>query len=346
MHTRIATSLSVMLSLTSAQSNAQTVRDVFKHVNQAVVVIYTAERTIEQNDPTQLVSVGGVGSGFLISHNGDVMTAAHVVHAADRIVVQFQSGERIPARVVGSDPSADVALLKLEHRPTGVVPVTLGNSDLAEIGDEVFIIGAPLGVSHTLTVGHISARRTPNRTIGGMYRAEFLQTDAAINQGNSGGPMFNMNGEAIGIVSHIISQTGGFTGLGFVVTSNVAKDLLIDNPSPTLGIDGVWLSEALAAALNVPQKSGVLVQRVARGSLGEELGLRGGGLSISIGEQSLIVGGDVLLETLGVQMDGTIESFDRIRQLAQGLRPGDRITVTVLRAGQQMELTGIYAPRF
>jgi serine protease Do len=346
MYAQVAASLSVMLALTSAQICAQTVGDVFKRVNRAVVVIYTAERTIQQDDPTQLVSVGGVGSGFLISHNGEVMTAAHVVHAADRIVVEFESGERIPARVVASDPSADVALLKLDQRPTGAVPVGLGDSDLAEIGDEVFIIGAPLGVSHTLTVGHISARRTPNRTIGGMYRAEFLQTDAAINQGNSGGPMFNMNGEVIGIVSHIISQTGGFTGLGFVVTSNVAKDLLIDNPVPTLGIDGVWLSEALAAALNVPQKSGVLVQRVARGSLGEELGLRGGELSISIGDQNLIVGGDVILETLGVQMDGTIESFDRIRQTARGLRPGDPITVAVLRAGQRIELTGVYVPHF
>ncbi len=345
MHTRVTLSLSIALLL-SAQSHAQTVGEVFKRVNQAVVVIFTAERTIQQEDPTQLVSVGGVGSGFLISHNGDVMTAAHVVHAADRIVVQFKSGERIPARVVASDPSADVALLKLDQRPTGVVPVNLGDSDLAEVGDEVFIIGAPLGVSHTLTVGHISARRTPNRTIGGMYRAEFLQTDAAINQGNSGGPMFNMDGEVIGIVSYIISQTGGFTGLGFVVTSNVAQDLLIDNPSPTLGLDGVWLNETLAAALNVPQKSGVLVQRVAQGSLGDEMGIKGGSLSISIGEQTLIVGGDVILEALGIPMDGTVNGFDRLTEVAQRLRPGDPITVTVLRAGRRIELTGTYVPRF
>jgi S1-C subfamily serine protease len=179
-----------------------------------------------------------------------------------------------------------------------------------------------------------------------MYRAEFLQTDAAINQGNSGGPMFNMNGEVIGIVSHIISQTGGFTGLGFVVTSNVAKDILIDNPSPWMGLDGVWLTEALAAVLNVPQKSGVLVQRVAQGSLGDEMGLRGGELSISIGDQHLIVGGDVILEALGVQLDGTIEGYDLLTEMAQRLRPGEAITVFVLRAGQIIELTGTYKPRF
>jgi S1-C subfamily serine protease len=129
MYSLRAIALSVMLVGLSAQGYAQTVGDVFKRVNQAVVVIYTAERTIQQDDPTQLVSVGGIGSGFLISHTGEVMTAAHVVRAADKIVVQFKSGERIPANVVASDPSADVALLKLEQRPTGVVPVNLVDSE-------------------------------------------------------------------------------------------------------------------------------------------------------------------------------------------------------------------------
>ncbi|MCH7475321.1 MAG: trypsin-like peptidase domain-containing protein [Gemmatimonadetes bacterium] len=328
-----------------SQAQAQSVSDVFKRVNRSVVVVYTSERTLASGAPGQFVDIGGLGSGVLVSNNGEVLTAAHVVQSAERVMVQFTTGERIAARVLGSVPSADLALLRLEHRPSGVVPATLGNSDSVEVGDQVLVIGSPLGVSHTLTVGHVSGRRQLNRTMGAVFQAELLQTDAAINQGNSGGPMFNMAGEVIGIVSHIISQSGGSEGLGFVVTSNMARDLLLEGTSLWSGIDGFQLSEGLALILNVPPPStGLLVQRVARGSLGERLGLEGGTVSATISGEDLILGGDIVLTFQGIAI-AAATSEEQLRAAVASLKPGDRIVVTVLRAGAVTTLTTTFVLR-
>ncbi len=127
-----------------SQAQAQSVSDVFKRVNRSVVVVFTSERTLASGAPGQFVDIGGLGSGVLVSDNGEVLTAAHVVQSADRVMVQFPSGERIEARVLGSAPSADLALLRLAHRPTGVPPVPIGNSDSVEIGDQVLFICSPL----------------------------------------------------------------------------------------------------------------------------------------------------------------------------------------------------------
>ena len=326
-----------------SQAQAQSVSDVFKRVNRSVVVVYTSERTLASGEPGQFVDIGGLGSGVLVSNNGEVLTAAHVVQNAERVMVQFPSGELIEARVLGSVPSADLALLRLEHRPIGVLPVPLGNSDSVEVGDQVLVIGSPLGVSHTLTVGHVSGRRQLNRTMGAVFQAELLQTDAAINQGNSGGPMFNMAGEVIGIVSHIISQSGGSEGLGFVVTSNMARDLLLEGTPLWSGIDGFQLSEGLALILNVPPPStGLLVQRVARGSLGERLGLEGGTVSATISDEDLILGGDIVLTFQGIAI-AAATSEEQLRAAVRNLKPGDRIVVTVLRAGAVTTLTTTFA---
>ena len=349
MHARNVVSLAAAaLTLAAMPARAQTLAELFRRVSQAVVVIYTAERTVVEEAPDQLVSIGGMGSGFLFSDRGEVMTAAHVVQAADRVLVEFATGERIRAQVLSSNPSADVALLQLEHRPTGVTPVRLGDSDSAQVGDQVFIIGAPLGVSHTLTVGHVSARRQPRSAVGGLINAELLQTDAAINQGNSGGPMFNMSGEVIGIVSHIISQTGGFTGLGFVVTSNVAREILLERPPLWSGVEFYNIPEDLGKILNVPAPhTGMLVQRVARQSLGEQLGLRGGVLALPVpgSERQLILGGDIVLSFQGIRFDGTDGALDRIDAALNSLRPGSPITLVILREGEQLELSVPYAPR-
>jgi S1-C subfamily serine protease len=147
-----------------------------------------------------------------------------------------------------------------------------------QIGEQVFVVGAPLGITHTLTVGHLSARHKPNATFSGMLTAEFFQTDAAINRGNSGGPMFDLKGEVIGIVSSILSQSGGSDGLGFAATSNIARRLLLDEPSVWSGLDGYLLIGEAARAFNLPVgfEAGLLVQRVALGSPADQLGVRGG----------------------------------------------------------------------
>ena len=236
-----------------AQASPETLSDVFDRVYRAVVVVRATERDVPSEPGEPGGSVSRFGSGVLVSRDGRILTAAHLVHAASEIEVRFWNGQHARARVLSSAPVARLA-----------------DSDRARIGDQVFIVGAPDGLTHTLTVGHISGRQKPGPTVAGFVHAEFLQTDAAINQGNSGGPMLSMAGEVLGVVSHIISKSGGFEGLGFVVASNVARELLLP-------------------------EAGVLIQRVVENSFAARLGLRGGFVKATIGDRTLIVGGDVVL---------------------------------------------------
>ena len=315
---------------------AQTVGQVFQRVNASVVVIRTKERAVTAQG--QAASESGVGSGVLIAADGKVITAAHVVQTADEITVEFLSGEAIGARVVASEPEADVSLLQLERPPARPVVARMGDSEKVQIGDQAFIVGAPYGISHTLTVGHISARHKPNTVYSAMSRAEFLQTDAAINQGNSGGPMFSMQGEVIGIVSHIISKSGGFEGLGFVVTSNLARRLLLEQRSFWTGLSGYVLAGELARVFNIPQPVGLLIQRVAKNSPAEHAGLRASTIPATIDGKALLVGGDIILKVAGIEVADQ-SSYDKIQAVISRGRSGDVVKVTVLRDGRQVELT-------
>ncbi len=322
-------------------ADAETLSSAFKRVHSSVVVIQTEHQEVVTGPNTQPVNLRGLGSGVLISRDGKVMTAAHVVQTADDIRVHFKSGEIVSATVVSSDPAADVALLKVERVPARSVVAKLGDSDRAEVGDQVFVVGAPAGMSYTMTVGHISAKRMANAVYGDMLRGEFLQTDAAINPGNSGGPMFNRAGEVIGIASYIISKSGGFEGLGFVVTSNMARRLLLERNSFWGGVEGFLLTGHLAQVFNVPQKAGLLIQRVAKRSPAARLGLRPGTLPAVIDGQPLIVGGDIILEVQGVPIVEQGTSHTVIRERLARLRPGSTIMVTVWRNGEKRRLRGI-----
>jgi len=306
MTTRALACLSILLigsgARPAAAAEAGSLSEVFSRVNPAVVEIHTKETDLPPLPAGQPVSVAGLGSGVLISADGKVLTAAHVVQTADAIEVQFLTGEVVKAKVLSSEPTADVALLQLERAPKAPFVAKVGDSDAVDIGDEVFVVGAPLGVSHTLTVGYISGRRKPNATFSGMTRTEFFQTDAAINQGNSGGPLFNMKGEVIGIVSYILSHSGGSEGLGFAVTSKVARQLL-EQKSFWSGVNGYMLTGELAQVFNVPPPGvGLLVQRVANGSPADQLGLKEGTTRATIGDEDLIVGGDIILGILGIPL--------------------------------------------
>ena len=318
---------------------ADSLSEVFKRVDDAVVVVHTSERVVTSDSNRTPVSTQSLGSGVLVA-GGKVLTAAHVVQTADAVAVEFPGEVRVRARVVASDPAADLALLQLERMPANVKPVELGDSDKAEVGDEVFVVGAPFGITHTLTVGHVSARRKSNITSAGMVETELFQTDAAINRGNSGGPMFNMRGEVIGVVSHIVSTSGGSEGLGFVVTSNVARDLLFSRPSGWSGIEGYLLRGDLARAFNVPAPGvGLLVQRVAAGSPAERLGVRGGSVTATIEEEQLVLGGDVILAVQGVAL-GSAGAYENIRQRLSALTAGGSLRIAVLRRGEIIELAG------
>jgi S1-C subfamily serine protease len=314
-----------------------TISDLFQKVDSAVVEITAVRQVAADQGPARLVSSGALGSGFLISADGQIVTASHVVQVADEVSVRFVTGDTVTARVINSDPSADVALIKAASVPEGVTPVVLGDSDSANVGDQVFVIGAPYGISHTLTVGHVSARRTPSQLFGGFEQVEILQTDAAINQGNSGGPMFNMRGEAIGVVSHILSTSGGFQGVGFVITSNLARRVLLDDPSPWTGLDGVLVEGPLARALNIPQKAGILVEGVAAGSPASAIGLQAGSLKANIGGQHVTLGGDIILAINGVII-GAPDFNRRIDEKSKNLADTDYFVLRVLRDGNVIEL--------
>jgi serine protease Do len=307
--------------------DAETLSDVFDRVHRSVVIVRSSERDVP-DDGAGFTGVTSLGSGVVVSADGLVMTAAHLVQAASLVQVQFSTGGPIRARIVASEPSADVSLLKVERVPDGAVAAVLGDSDRTRIGEQVFVVGAPYGLTATLTVGHLSGRLKPGQVAGGFELAEFLQTDAAINHGNSGGPLFNSAGEVLGIVSHFISQSGGFEGLGFVVASNTARRLLLEQPVPWFGIDSILLDGDMLPVFNLPAP-GLLIQRVAEDSPAEKIGLRGGFTRAVIGARTLIVGGDVLLQVDGVP----INDFIRRHGVAE-LKSGNRIRLTRMRAGR------------
>jgi len=278
-------------------AEAQSFRDLFRKVVPSVVVIRAKGRDVASSGFTRF---NEIGSGVLVSKDGQIMTAAHVVHAMDEIRVEFIGGETIAARVVASDPSADLAMLQLERVPAGAHVSPLADSDLVEVGDQVLIVGAPYGLSHSMSVGWISARWKPGEVYQSIPRAEFFQTDAVINTGNSGGPMFNMSGEVVGIVSHNISKSGGSEGLGFVVTANSARKLLIERKTFWSGVEGQMLSGDLARLFNLPQPAGYLIKIVAKGSPFDTAGMRGGSTTATVGGDQLVVGGDILLSVEGI----------------------------------------------
>jgi serine protease Do len=318
---------------------AQELRDLFRQAKASVVTVRTIEREIKSQSMGEFVKTPGIGSGVLISADGKVMTAAHIVQAADRVVVEFTEGKEIPAEVLASVITADVALLKLEWVPTDAVIARLGDSDQAEVGDQVFVIGAPYGLSHTLTFGHLSARHANKQLVGGLRAVEMFQTDAAINKGNSGGPMFNMKGEVIGIVCNFFSQSGGFDGLGFATTSNLARRLLLEQNNYWSGLEGMIISGKASRIFNVPQEAGLLVQRIAKGSPAELLGLRAGYARATFNDREILVGGDIILTVAGYEISGDGADFDKIHARLSALRPGGKLIVKVLRGGKVIELS-------
>jgi len=318
---------------------AQQLAELFQKVSPSVVLVRTVERGIAPDATSGLTTIPGLGSGVLISADGKIMTAAHVVQTADRVAVQFQDGKLYPAHVVASSVRADVALLQLDQFPIALAPAKVGNSDSLQVGDEIIVIGAPYGLGHSLTVGHVSGR-VPSGGIVSGGPMEMIQTDAAINMGNSGGPMFNMNGEVVGIVSRILTQSGGFEGLGFAIPSKVAQRVLLNARSFWSGIDFVLLQDTLAQVFNLPQSAGLLVQQVAAGSPGALLGVRAGTVRVQVGTQQVLGGGDVVLGVGGIDITPNGASLEQIQTYLSGLRAGDSVRVSVLRGGKVMKLAG------
>lgn len=342
------------VATTSSTAHGQQLRDAFRKVNQAVVTVRTKQMDIAHR-PGQVISIiDGVGSGVLISNDGKVLTAAHVVQTADAALVEFADGQDSIARVIASDVRSDVALLQLQQPPKGITPASLGDSDKVEVGDQIFVIGAPYGISQTLTAGHLSGRRHVDKEGEAQKSIEFLQTDAAVNGGNSGSPMFDMNGQVVGIVTTIMSQSGGSEGLAFATASNTARRFLLDRKAFWSGIDGALVTGDLSSALNLPQPAGLLVQRVGEGSVASRLGVHGGTMSVNIEGTTLLLGGDIILSVNNIDITappisesvalGAGDNYDRIVNSVESLKAGEVLTMKVFRGGKVLMLTTTIEP--
>ncbi len=340
------TYLVLAAALLPIKVSSQSLSDLYERVKPSVVIIETEFEV--QSDHGQVSYAGSQGSGVLISENGEILTAAHVVNDAEHITVIFHDGERIPAEIVRLSVVADVALIKLtfiNSRTKSYPPAELGNSDGIRVGDDIFVIGAPFGLDYSLSKGIISGVSEEQGRMAGFTFAEFFQTDAAINQGNSGGPMFNMSGKIIGIVSYIVSESGGFDGIGFAATSNITEFLVVDSERRWTGINGVLIDPQLARVLNVPQPGGILIQNVVPLSPAFMCGLKGGKHLLLYQDRDIIVGGDIILEVNGIRITDEESVGELIRSIVlSDEEERSQHTLTVLRAGQRKEVVLSFAP--
>ncbi len=263
----------------------------------------------------------GVGSGFIISDDGYVLTNNHVIEGAGEITVRLRDRREFKARVVGRDPQTDVALLKVEAQDLPTLP--LGDSKLLKPGQWVVAIGSPFGLDYTVTAGIVSA---VGRSADARQRyVPFIQTDVAVNQGNSGGPLLNIRGEVIGINSQIFSNTGGYMGVSFAIPIETARsvaDQLRTGGRVRRGSIGVNIQDvdgALAEALRLPSASGALVQRVVPGSAAAKAGVREG---------------DVIVEFNGE----TVIDWQQLPPMVGAQKPGTRAEVAVVRDGRTLKL--------
>ena len=317
-------------------AQAQNLDEIFRRVSPSVVVVRTRGRDVGAGGVTRFTQTG---SGVLISSDGRVVTAAHVVNGMDEITVEGIAGEVVRATLLSANAAADVSLLQLERVTAAMRVARIGNSDTVQVGQQAMIVGAPYGLAYSMSVGWISARWPPNTIFPDMPLAEFLQTTATINTGNSGGPVFNMAGEVIAIVSQNISKSGGSEGLGFVVTINSARNLLVPRKMFWGALQGVLVTGDLAAILNIPAPAGFLVKTVAQGSLAWNMGLQGGDKIVTIAGKDVAVGGDIILAVDDIPVLSE-ENIEKIRNRLAGGAPGTPFKMSVLRAGRVIDLTG------
>jgi Do/DeqQ family serine protease len=264
----------------------------------------------------------GLGSGVIVSQDGYILTNHHVVDGAEQIKINLNDNRTLDARLVGSDPPSDLALLKVEASNLPVL--TLGDSDRTRVGDVVLAIGNPMGIGQTVTMGIISAKGRTTGLSAGNFE-DFLQTDAPINQGNSGGALVSTNSELIGINSQILSPSGGSIGIGFAIPSNMARTVmesLARNGKVRrgqLGINVGPVTSALVERLNLRDQKGVIVGRVLAGGAAERAGVQPN---------------DVIIRFNGTE----INEPNTFRNLVAGTAPGSDVSLTIVRDGREQQI--------
>jgi S1-C subfamily serine protease len=327
---------------TSASNKGLSVHEIYQRDAQGVAFIsaqVVQSGTSVFGFPQQQRSTA-TGSGFLIDNNGHILTNAHVVEGAKSVTVQLGDGDPQAAEIVGTDPSTDIALLKVDNTD-GVDPLPLGDSTEVQVGDPVVAIGNPFGLDRTVTTGIVSALQRQIQAPNGFSISDVIQTDAAINPGNSGGPLIDGAGQVIGINSQIESQSGGNVGIGFAVPIKTAADVVsqLENGGQVqrayLGITGGDITPGIAQALNLPVDQGVLVEQVLNGGPADDAGIKGATGQATIAGQTVPIGGDIITKVDGKEVTG----MDDVISAVNAHKPGDELTLTTLRNGQQRDVT-------
>jgi S1-C subfamily serine protease len=280
------------------------------------------------------------GSGFVIDGEGHILTNNHVIEGAEKITVKLGESERTyTAKVVGTDPGTDIALLQVDAPAKELHPLTLGHSSEVEVGDPVVAIGNPFGLDRTVTSGIVSALQRQIQAPNGFSIDHVIQTDAAINPGNSGGPLIDAHGAVIGINSQIATGGGGNgnVGIGFAIPIDTIRSEIQDLETKGevehafLGISGGTITPELAKALNLPVDEGVLIQTVVNGSPADKAGLEGGHTTATINGAEVRLGGDIITEAEGKK----VTTMEELAEKIGDLKPGDDLELTVFSNGEE-----------
>ena len=310
--------------------------DVFRRASQGVVHI---RAQVTMTSPFEKHSMeSSTGTGFSIDSNGRILTAFHVIKDKDEITVILSNRHEFAARLLGTAPQLDVALLQVDAPKDELFPLVLGNSGSLEVGQKVMAIGNAVGLHNSLTVGVISALQRSMGDTAVELEDALIQTDAAINPGNSGGPLLNSAGEAIGINDAIIERA---QNVGFAIPIDLARSVIPDlidmgHPyRPVLGFSGSEITPSLAKLFGLPVDRGFLIEEVLPNSPAAQVGLRAGGRIVMVGQKPYVLGGDII-----VGVDG--ESFSAASQIAKSLlrsRPGQELRLQVYRQGRTMDVS-------
>src|SRR5712671_2261824 len=311
---------------------------VYRQVSPAVANILT--KATEYDFFMDPVPVEGAGSGFVIDEKGYILTNFHVVQEAQSIEVVLGDQSRYPAKFIGADQRNDVALVKIDPKGKHLTALSLGDSSSLQVGQKVLAIGNPFGFQSTLTTGVVSALGRTVQTSQTTFIDEAIQTDAAINRGNSGGPLINSHGQVIGINSAIYTPSGTTAGIGFAIPINTAKsianDLITDGRvhRAFLGVEtwpiGGWLGEAL----DLPVKEGLLVERATKGGPAAAAGIQGGNRVAEAGMRKIAIGGDVITAIDNQKVASQLD----VNLVLNHKRPGDTVNVTLYRGGKKMDI--------
>jgi S1-C subfamily serine protease len=283
-----------------------------------------------------------LGSGFVINKAGDIVTNYHVVEGARSVDVSFSNNESMRARIVGVDPSTDIAVLQVEAHSRALTPLVLGNSDAVRVGDSVVAIGNPFGLERTVTAGIVSALQRVIQAPNSYSIDHVIQTDAALNKGNSGGPLLNARGEVIGVNSQIQPASGsdGNVGVGFAVPINTVRTVAAQiiktghAEHAFLGVSVQAVTPDVARLFRLRASHGLLVASVEPGSAAAKAGLRAGTQAVTVSGETYQLGGDLVVSADSVPLS----SLDQLRDVISSKRPGDKLSLEIWRGDKHMSL--------